>query len=99
MAAGGGDYDGGNTTGFVSPAGDALEGAVDLVKGILDLNKPRRYAVRVLGDALSRRGILERDILIAEADESPLSAVRAWRSCTARRARLRRGCPTGSPSR
>lgn len=54
-----GDYDGGNTTGFVSPAGDALEGVVDLVKEVLDLGRPSRYAVRVLGDALSKRGILE----------------------------------------
>ena len=35
-----GDYDGGNTTGFVSPAGDALEGVVDLVKEVLDLGRP-----------------------------------------------------------
>ena len=73
MATHGGDYDGGNTTGFVSPAGDALEGVVDLVKDVLDLGKPSRYAVRVLGDALRKRGILEGDILIADADEPPLS--------------------------
>jgi hypothetical protein len=78
---------------------DALEGVVDPAKEVLGPGQSSRYAVRVLGDALSRRGILERDILIAKADESPLSAARAWRSCTARRARLRRGCPTGSPSR
>jgi hypothetical protein len=50
----------------------------------LDPGQSSRYAVRVLGDALSRRGILEREILIAKADESPLSAARAWRSCAAR---------------
>ena len=83
MAAGG-DYDDGNTTGFVSPAGDALEGVVDLVKEVFYLSRPSRYAVRVWGDALRGRGILERDILIAKADESPLSAARAWRSCAAR---------------
>ena len=67
-----------------APRREALEGVVDLVKEVLDLSKPSRYAVRVWGDALRGRGILERDILIAKADESPLSAARAWRSCAAR---------------
>ncbi len=40
MATDGGDYDGGNTTGFVSPAGDALEGMVDLVRDVLDWYSP-----------------------------------------------------------
>ena len=40
----GGDpgYDGSNTTGFVSPASDALEGTVDLA-ALLDLRRPHRY--------------------------------------------------------
>ena len=79
MAAGGGDYDGGNTVGFVSPAGDALEGVVDLVKEVLDLSKPSRYAVRVWGDALRGRGILPGDILVADADMPP----RSGRVCVA----------------
>ena len=32
-------YDGSNTTGFVSPAADALEGPIDLA-GLLDLRRP-----------------------------------------------------------
>ena len=40
------DYDGGNTTGFVSPAGDSLEGPIDLSE-ILDLRRTHRYPVRV----------------------------------------------------
>ena len=71
MAAGG-DYDGGNTTGFVSPASDSLEGPIDL-SAVLDLGKPSRYPVRVWGDALRERGILPGDILIADADEPPMS--------------------------
>lgn len=47
-------YDGGNTTGFVSPASDNLEGPIDLSE-ILDLRRPHRYPVRVKGDALSDR--------------------------------------------
>ena len=77
MAAGG-DYDGGNTTGFVSPAGDALEGPIDLA-AVLDLSRPSRYAVRVLGEALRGRGILPGDILIADAAEPP----RSGRVCVA----------------
>ncbi len=33
-------YNGGNTTGFVSPAGDSLEGRIDLGE-ILDLTRPQ----------------------------------------------------------
>lgn len=63
-------YNGGNTTGFVSPAGDSLEGPIDLA-AILDLRQPSRYPVRVLGDALAGRGILSGDILIADAAKPP----------------------------
>ena len=66
----GGIYNGGNTTGFVSPAGDSLEGPIDL-SDILDLRRPSRYPVRVAGDALSGRGILSGDILIADAATPP----------------------------
>ena len=48
-------YTGAETTGFVSPAGDHLEGPIDL-SDVLDLRKPNRYPVRVLGEALARRG-------------------------------------------
>ena len=74
MAAGedGGDpgYDGSNTTGFVSPAADALEGPVDLA-ALLDLRRPHRYPVRVLGEALAERGILPGDVLIADTSAPP----------------------------
>ena len=64
------NYDGGNTTGFVSPASDSLEGPIDLSE-ILDLRRPHRYPVRVKGDALVERGIREGDILIADAAAPP----------------------------
>ena len=63
-------YDGGNTTGFVSPASDSLEGPIDLSE-VLDLRRPHRYPVRVKGDALAERGIQHGDILIADAAASP----------------------------
>jgi len=64
------NYNGGNTTGFVSPAGDNLECRIDL-SDILDLARPSRYPVRVSGDALASRGILSGDILIADAASPP----------------------------
>ena len=64
------DYNGGNTTGFVSPASDSLEGPIDLSE-VLDLRRPHRYPVRVKGDALTERGIQHGDILIADAAASP----------------------------
>ena len=77
-AAGDGDFDGGNTTGFVSPADDALEGPIDL-SVVLDLRRPHRYPVRVPGEALRERGIHPGDILIADAAEPP----RSGRVCVA----------------
>ncbi len=62
--------DGGNTTGFQSPAGDSLEGPVDLAE-ILDLRRPNRYPARGLGQALAERGIFPGDILIADAAAPP----------------------------
>ena len=70
--AGGGDYDGSGTTGFVSPASDDLEGPIDLAE-VLDLRRPSRYPVRVWGEALRERGILPGDILIADAAAAPKS--------------------------
>ena len=74
MAGGDGEagYDGTNTTGFVSPAGDAIEGPIDLA-AILDLRRPHRYPVRVSGDALRERGIHPGDILIADAAAAPVA--------------------------
>ena len=66
------EYDGGNTTGFVSPASDNLEGPIDLSE-VLDLRRPHRYPVRVKGDALVERGIQHGDILIADAAAAPTS--------------------------
>jgi DNA polymerase V len=63
-------YDGGTTTGFASPAGDHLEGPIDLHE-VLDLRRPNRYPVRVAGDALTDFGILHGDILIADAGVAP----------------------------
>lgn len=65
-----GSYDGGNTTGFASPAVDSLEGPIDLAE-VLDLRRPNRYPVRVSGEALTERGILPGDILIADAAAPP----------------------------
>ncbi len=65
-------YTGGNTTGFASPAGDSIEGPIDLAD-ILDMRRPSRYPVRVAGDALTTRGILHGDILITNAATPPIS--------------------------
>jgi DNA polymerase V len=59
-------YDGGNTTGFASPATIYLEAVIDLAE-ILDLRRPSRYPVRVVGGSLPSRGIAERDILVVDA--------------------------------
>jgi len=65
-------YDGSGTTGFVSPAGDSIEGPIDL-SDFLDLSRPHRYPVRVLGEALRERGIFPGDVLIADAAAPPSS--------------------------
>lgn len=59
-------YDGGNTTGFPSPATIYLEAVIDLAQ-ILDLRRPSRYPVRVTGGSFPSHGIAERDILVADA--------------------------------
>lgn len=65
-------YNGGNTTGFASPATIYLEAVIDLA-AILDLRQPSRYPVRVNGGSYPERGIAERDILVvdAAADRAP----------------------------
>ncbi len=63
-------FDGGNTTGFVSPAQDSIETTIDLAE-ILDLRRPSRYPVRVAGDALVPRGIRSGDILVVDAATPP----------------------------
>lgn len=59
-------YDGGNTTGFASPATIYLEAVIDLA-AILDLRQPSRYPVRVIGGSYPSKGIAERDILVVDA--------------------------------
>ncbi len=63
-------YDGGTATRFASFAGDHLERPVDFAE-ILDLRRPNCYPVRVQGEALTKRGILAGDILIADAVVPP----------------------------
>lgn len=59
-------YDGGNTTGFASPATIYLEAVIDLA-AILDLRQPSRYPVRVIGGSYPSKGIAEHDILVVDA--------------------------------
>ncbi|MES2256553.1 MAG: S24 family peptidase [Pseudomonadota bacterium] len=59
-------YNGGNATGFPSPATIYLEAVIDLAQ-ILDLRRPSRYPVRVMGGSLPPRGIAERDILVVDS--------------------------------
>jgi len=73
-----GEYKGGETTGFQSPAQDHIEEVVDLA-AMLDLRKPGIYPVRVVGQALRERGIDHGDILIADAAADPI----AGRVCVA----------------
>ncbi|MFT8467309.1 MAG: S24 family peptidase, partial [Acetobacter syzygii] len=49
-------YAGDRTTGFASPASDAVEGPIDLSQ-TLDLKNPSRYPVRVRGATFVTRGI------------------------------------------
>ena len=65
------------TTGATQPAFQAratiyLEAVIDLAE-LLDLRKPSRYPVRVVGGALPARGIAERDILVVDCalDRAP----------------------------
>ncbi|MFT8945995.1 MAG: S24 family peptidase [Acetobacter aceti] len=78
------EYAGDRTTGFASPASDSAEGPIDLGE-TLDLNRPNRYPVRVVGDALAPRGILHDDILIVDTAARPQSGcvvVARWQDQT-----------------
>ena len=66
------DYRGDNTTGFQSPAQDYVEPVIDLAAR-LDLGRPHIYPVRVVGQALSARGIHDGDVLVANAAAHPKS--------------------------
>lgn len=65
-------YRGDETTGFQSPAQDHVEAVPDLAE-LLELRRPQRYAVRVKGDSLRRRGIHSGDILVVNTDGEPKS--------------------------
>lgn len=65
-------YRGDETTGFQSPAQDHVEAVPDLAD-LLDLRRPQRYAVRVKGNGLRKRGIHGGDILIVTTDGEPKS--------------------------
>ncbi|MCE2580070.1 S24 family peptidase [Komagataeibacter sp. FNDCR1] len=58
-------YSGENTTGFASPAGDSIEGTIDLAE-VLELRRPSRFPVRVDGEALLKRGVHRGDILVVD---------------------------------
>ncbi len=63
-------YNGGNTTGFASPAGDYLEERLDVAE-ILCLRKPSRYLIRVSGDELALFGIFNDDLLVIDSAAKP----------------------------
>lgn len=65
-------YAGDDTTGFQSPAQDHIEPVVDLA-ALLDLRRPNLYPVRVVGQALEKRGIHHGDVLIANAAAEPIA--------------------------
>jgi DNA polymerase V len=65
-----GKYQGGETTGFQSPAQDYIEHVLDL-PDMLELRRPGHYPVRVVGQAFKSRGIHDGDILIANAAADP----------------------------
>lgn len=65
-------YKGDETTGFQSPAQDHVEAVPDLAD-LLELRRPQRYAVRVKGEGLRKRGIHGGDILVVNTDAEPRS--------------------------
>ena len=67
-----GSYRGDETTGFQSPAQDYIEQAVDLAE-LLDLRRPNRFPVRVVGQALRARGIEHGDVLVVDTAALPAS--------------------------
>ena len=66
------EYAGDRTTGFQSPAQDYIEPVIDLA-AMLDLRGPSIYPVRVVGQALSARGIHHGDVLVVNAAADPKS--------------------------
>lgn len=67
-------YQGDETTGFQSPAQDHVEPVIDLA-AMLDLRRPNVYPVRVVGQALQARGIMDGDVLVANAAADPKPGV------------------------
>ena len=65
-------YKGDETTGFQSPAQDYIEHAIDLQE-LLDLRRPNRFPVRVVGQALKERGIEHGDVLVVDTAADPIS--------------------------
>lgn len=65
-------YQGDETTGFQSPSQDHIEGVPDLAE-LLELRRPQRYAVRVKGEGLRKRGIHGGDILVVNTEAEPRS--------------------------
>lgn len=65
-------YRGDETTGFQSPAQDHIEAVPDLAE-LLELRRPQRFAVRVKGDGLRKRGIHSGDILVVTTDSPPVT--------------------------
>lgn len=63
-------YDGGNTTGFASPAADYLESRINL-EAFLELRHPSRYLVRVVGQALASRAVRSGDVLVVDSATAP----------------------------
>lgn len=63
-------YDGGNTTGFASPAADYIEGRID-IEEYLELRQPSRYLVRVVGQALESRAVKSGDLLVVDSAKAP----------------------------
>ncbi len=65
-------YQGDDTTGFQSPAQDYIGGVLDLAD-MLDLRRPSRFPVRVVGQALHERGIEHGDVLVVDTASDPVS--------------------------
>ena len=63
-------YDGSETTGFMSPARDHVDPALDL-RERLGLRSPGRYLVRVSGEGLADRGVRDGDLLVVDAAARP----------------------------
>ena len=71
-------YAGDETTGFQSPARDHIQPVVDLAE-LLQLRRPGMYPVRVQGQGLASRGVMDGDVLITNA----AAELRPGRICVA----------------